>query len=88
MAKPDLTPTRLSNYSLGNDNSLNNSRNGSISVLPKHKFKLKDLPIYSKTLKFNKKMDGHKMDAFAKTVLGRKYLKNPIKEEQTEDETE
>lgn len=28
------------------------------------------------------------MDAFVKTVLGGKYLRNTIKEEQTEDETE
>lgn len=85
--KPDLTPTRLSNFSLGHDSS-NNSRTESASKVTKHQFKLKDLPIYSKTLRFNKKKDGVKMDAFVKTVLGGKYLKNTIKEENTEDESE
>ena len=82
-----MTPTRLSNYSLGRDSSNNNSRIEGPSVL-KHNFKLKDLPIYSKTLRFNKKKDGKKMDAFVKTVLGGKYLRNTIKEEKNEDESD
>lgn len=82
-----MTPTRLSNYSLGRDSSNNNSRIEGPSVL-KHNFKLKDLPIYSKTLRFNKKKDGKKMDAFVKTVLGGKYLRNTIKEEVNEDESD
>jgi E3 ubiquitin-protein ligase DOA10 len=85
--KPDLTPTRLSNYSLGRDSS-NNSRTDTGSKLVKHQFKLRDLPIYSKTLRFNNKKDGKKMDAFVKTVLGGKYLRNMSKEENMEDESE
>lgn len=72
----------MSNYSLGRDSS-NNSR----TEVQKHQFKLKDLPIYSKTLRYNKKKDGQKMNAFVKTVLGGKYLRNMIKEENTEDES-
>jgi hypothetical protein len=72
----------MSNYSLGRDSS-NNSRTADVV---KHQFKLKDLPIYSKTLRFNKKSDGRKMDAFVKTVLGGKYLRNVIKEENEESE--
>ena len=74
----------MSNYSLGRDSS-NNSRTDTGNIV-KHQFKLRDLPIYSKTLRFNKKKDGKKMDAFVKTVLGGKYLRNVIKEENEESE--
>jgi len=85
--KADVTPTRMSNYSLGLESSqLNISRNSALSGVQKHQFKLKDLPIYSKTLRFNKKLSKSKMDIFAKTVLGGKYLRNSIKEEKNEDE--
>ena len=66
------SPTRLSNNSLGRDSLLTMSKIGG-KISSQHKFKLRDLPIYSKTLKYNKKKDGQKMDQFSKTVLGRKY---------------